>query len=64
MSLILPGDTIGQTWSPRWLAQLKGAVGGYGTALWAVFGVAMIGATAIGLLPGQKAADKASGEAG
>ena len=65
MSLILPGDTIGQTWFPRWLAQLKGAVaGGYGTALWAVFGVAMIGATAIGLLPGQKGADKASGETG
>lgn len=51
MSAILPTDTIAQFWFPRLVAGLSTAWGGYGSALWAVFGVAAAGAAAIGMLP-------------
>lgn len=51
MSAILPTDTITQFWFPRIVAELRVMWGGYSSALWAVFGVAMLGAIAIGLLP-------------
>jgi MFS family permease len=53
MSAILPSDTITQFWFPRIVAELRTMWGGYGTALWAVFGMAALGAAAIALLPRQ-----------
>lgn len=51
MSVILPTDTIGQFWTPFAIASLATYLAGYGKALWAVFGMAALGALAIGLLP-------------
>ena len=51
MSAILPTDTINQFWFPRLVSTLRTAWGGYGSALWAVFGMAAFGAAAIALLP-------------
>ena len=51
MSAILPSDTISQFWFPRVVAELRTMLGGYGSALWAVFGMAALGAAAIALLP-------------
>ena len=53
MGIILPTDTIGQTWFPYFVALIRERPGvqNYTTALFAVFTVAMIGAVAIGLLP-------------
>ena len=51
MSAIVPGDTITQYWSPNLIAQLRGAWGGYGSALWVACGIAAAGAIAIALLP-------------
>lgn len=51
MSAIVPSDTITQFWFPRLVAGLSTAWGGYGAALWAVFGMAGLGAAAIGMLP-------------
>ncbi len=51
MSAILPSDTISQFWFPRIVAALRTLWGGYSSALWAVFGMAAIGATAIAMLP-------------
>ena len=54
MSAILPSDTILQFWTPRLIADLAARIAGYGQALWAVFGLAALGALAIGLLPRHK----------
>ena len=51
MSAILPSDTILQFWFPRVIASLRTLWGGYGSALWAVFGMAALGAAAIAFLP-------------
>ncbi len=51
MSAILPSDTISQFWFPRIVATLRTMWGGYSQALWAVFGMAALGAAAIALLP-------------
>ena len=51
MSAILPSDTITQFWTPRVVAELRTMWGGYSSALWAVFGLAALGAAAIALLP-------------
>ena len=51
MSAILPSDTITQFWTPRFIAQLAERLAGYAQALWAVFGLAALGALAIALLP-------------
>jgi hypothetical protein len=57
MAVILPVNTIGQTWFPYLVAHLqKSMEGGYNGALMVVLAVAMLGALAIMLLPGQKAA--------
>jgi len=55
MSAILPSDTIAQFWFPRFVSTLRTAWGGYDSALWAVFGMAALGAAAIGLLPREGA---------
>lgn len=61
MSAILPSDTITQFWTPRTIAGLRALWGGYSSALWAVFGLAALGATAIALLPRHhKPADETS----
>lgn len=58
MAIILPTDTIGQTWFPYGIARLREAVGSYSTALTVVFVVAVIGAIAIALLPRHKKEDE------
>ena len=54
MSAILPSDTIAQFWNPSLVATLATQFGGYAKALWAVFGLAAVGALAIGLLPRRR----------
>lgn len=57
MAVILPVNTIGQTWFPYLVAHLqKSMSGGYDGALMVVLAVAMLGALAIALLPGHKPA--------
>ncbi len=51
MAIILPTDTIGQTWFPYGVARLREHFGDYGVALGVVFALAMLGAIAVGLLP-------------
>jgi len=51
MSIILPADTLGQTWFPFLISKLRVWFGSYGPALNVVFGFAAIGALAILLLP-------------
>lgn len=59
MSAILPSDTITQFWTPRVIASLAAGWGGYGKALWAVFGLAAFGAAAIAMLPKRSGLRKA-----
>lgn len=58
MAIILPTDTIGQTWFPYLVARLRLHYGDYGHALSAVFAVAFLGAIAIALLPKRGPADE------
>jgi MFS family permease len=58
MAVILPTDTIGQFWFPYAVARLREAWGDYDHALLVVFGMALIGAIAIGLLPKHEAEAK------
>ncbi|MEO7651606.1 MAG: MFS transporter, partial [Bryobacteraceae bacterium] len=51
MAIILPTDTIGQTWFPYFVSLLRKNFGDYDHAMIAVFGLALIGAVAIALLP-------------
>lgn len=51
MAVILPADTIGQTWCPYAVSWLHDLLGGYDKALYAVFVLSLIGAVAIVLLP-------------
>jgi MFS family permease len=51
MSIILPTDTIGQTWFPFGVAKLRQAWGSYDNALLVVFAIAAVGALSIALLP-------------
>ena len=52
MAAILPTDTIAQFWIPNLVARFRDMVGGdYQIAMMAVFGTALVGAIAIGLLP-------------
>jgi cbb3-type cytochrome oxidase subunit 3 len=51
MSVILPTDTIGQTWFPFGVAWLREHFGSYQTTLMVIFGLAFVGAVAIALLP-------------
>ena len=69
MSIILPTDTIGQTWFPffvalvaeRWMGTT--ASPNYFAGLMFVFGVAMLGALAISLLPKRGREDEALDQA-
>jgi MFS family permease len=54
MAIILPTDTIGQTWFPYGVSWLREHYGNYGVALNVVFVMAAVGAIAVALLPGNK----------
>jgi MFS family permease len=67
MAIILPTDTIGQTWFPWFVAKLRQWYGTYDTAMLAVFGMALVGAVAIALLPrggGKDREDRVPGAVG
>jgi MFS family permease len=51
MAVILPVNTIGQTWFPYFVAKLRESFGSYNIAMGVVLAVAMLGAVAIMLLP-------------
>jgi MFS family permease len=61
MALILPLNTIGQTWCPYLVAFLRQRSGHYEMPMGVVFGIAMLGAAAIALLPRAKARQGRSG---
>jgi MFS family permease len=54
MAIILPTDTIGQTWFPYIVATLREHFGSYATPLQIVFVLSFIGAIAIAMLPKAK----------
>ncbi|MDZ4798971.1 MAG: MFS transporter [Bryobacteraceae bacterium] len=54
MAIILPTDTIGQTWFPYLVSMLHEKFGSYGTPLQIVFVLSFIGAVAVGMLPRAK----------
>ena len=51
MAVILPVNTIGQTWFPYFVSLVREKFGTYNVAMGAVFALAMLGAVAIALLP-------------
>jgi len=59
MSAIVPTDTITQFWFPNLIAVLRGAWGGYGSALWVACGMAAIGAMAVAGLQGTERGEPA-----
>jgi sugar phosphate permease len=61
MAIILPVNTIGQTWCPQAISGLREYFGNYTAPLWAVFGLAMLGALAIALLPSDTPAKTGRG---
>lgn len=54
MAVILPVNTIGQTWFPYLVSHLQRVMNGYQGAMMVVLGVAMLGAVSIALLPRHK----------
>ena len=58
MAIILPADTIGQTWFPYVVARLRQSWGSYDNALMVVFAMAAVGAIAIALLPRDDGRDE------
>jgi MFS family permease len=57
MAVILPVNTIGQTWVPYGVSFLRDHYGSYETAMSAVLGLAVIGAISIAVLPKGDAED-------
>ena len=55
MAIILPANTIGQTWLPYFVSMLREHFGSYTFPMGFVFGIAILGAIAIAILPNQKA---------
>lgn len=55
MAMILPVNTIGQTWCPYAVSALREHYGNYVAPMAFVFGVAMLGALAIAAIPRQAA---------
>lgn len=53
MAILLPANTIGQTWCPQLVSILREHSGDYRTPMAFVFGLSMLGAIAIALLPRQ-----------
>lgn len=58
MAVILPADTIGQTWFPLLVSRIHDTLGNYGLALNIVFILSFIGAAAIAILPKPKLEDE------
>ncbi|MGA2742262.1 MAG: MFS transporter, partial [Bryobacteraceae bacterium] len=58
MAILLPVNTIGQTWFPYFVSILRDRFGSYAIAMGAVFAVSVIGALAIMLLPRHQATDE------
>ncbi len=56
MAIILPVNTIGQTWCPLFVSYLRERSGSYTMPMAVVFAIAMLGALAIALLPRRGAA--------
>lgn len=54
MAIILPVNTIGQTWFPYFVSLVRDRSGSYSVAMGCVLAVAAIGAVAIMILPKQK----------
>jgi len=55
MAVILPVNTIGQTWFPYFVSILRDQAGNYTIAMGTVLAVALIGALAIAVLPRHEA---------
>ncbi len=51
MAVILPANTLGQTWLPYFVSALRQHFGSYQIPMLVIFGIAMLGALAIALLP-------------
>ena len=51
MAVILPVNTIGQTWLPYFVSILRDRTGSYSAAMSVILGVAAAGAVAIAILP-------------
>jgi hypothetical protein len=51
MAIILPVNTIGQTWVPYGVSMLRDNLGSYAVAMNAVLALSVIGAIAIAVLP-------------
>jgi MFS family permease len=58
MAIILPANTIGQTWFPYFVSLLREHSADYRVPLYTVFALAMLGAVAIFLLPKRGADDE------
>jgi MFS family permease len=55
MAVILPANTLGQTWLPYFVSALRQQSGTYEIPMMVIFGIAMLGAIAIALLPKDSA---------
>jgi MFS family permease len=53
MAILLPVNTIAQTWFPYFVSVLRDRLGSYNLAMTSVFVLALVGAAAIALLPRQ-----------
>jgi MFS family permease len=53
MAVILPVNTIGQTWCPYLVSALRQHYGNYFAPMACVFGIAMVGALAVAIIPRQ-----------
>ena len=62
MAIILPVNTIGQTWVPYGVSYLRNHYGNYQVAMGAVLALAIIGAMAIAILPKDGAEQDAISE--
>ena len=51
MAIILPANTIGQTWFPYFVSLLRNHFGDYQHAMLAVFAISVLGAASIAVLP-------------
>jgi MFS family permease len=56
MAIILPVNTIGQTWVPNGVARLRAHFPSYEAPMYVVLGIALVGAVAILLLPKDREA--------
>jgi MFS family permease len=64
MAVILPANTIGQTWCPYLVSGLREHYGSYLIPLTVVFGIAMLGAVTIAVMPRQSVLFRSAGEHG